>query len=314
MSPKLIALFSIVIASLLWSSAGVTAKLLLRDFSPFALAFWRFFVASICILPFFIHQQRHHFNKKLLFDVFPVTVFGALNVSFFFFGLKLTTANAGAIIYTSVPLIVALLSNKILGESLSKQKKIGLLIGFFGVLIILVLPLIEQGQFSTGDIRGNVLILTASITWSLYTLLSRKLTRNGSYTPLSITTISIVIGAMVFLLFHILFENTELLPSEALTPINTLLVIHYGFLLSVVTLLLYQWGIKHSSAATASLSNYIQPVFGIMLALLFLGETLTWWFVIGSLLVFVGVYYNSGREAISELNKYLKIVPKPSTG
>lgn len=306
MSPKIIALFSIIIASILWSSAGVVAKILLRDFSPFALAFWRFFVASACILPFFIYQQRKHFSNKLLIDVLPVALLGAINVSFFFFGLKLTTANAGAIIYTSVPLIVALLSNKLLNEPLARQKKIGLLIGFFGVLIILMLPLVERGEFSTGDIRGNMLILTASLTWSLYTIQSRKLTRNGAYTPLSITTVSIVIGMLVFLTFHLLFEKTPLLPTHAVTFTNIALIVHYGFLLSVVTLLLYQWGIKHSSAATASLSNYIQPVFGIVLAMVFLGETLTFWFVIGSALVFLGVYYNSGREAVLELKKYFQ--------
>lgn len=307
MSSHTIALISIVGASFFWASAGVVAKILLRSFTPFPLAFLRFLIASLVILPLFLKYKPPHL-RRLLKDTLPIALLSTANITLFYFGLTRTTNNAAAIIYSSVPLMTALLAKRTLGEHVTPKKIASILLGFVGVLTILILPLMEKGQRLSGDFWGNALIVVASVTWALYTIGSRYLVNQRHYSPLTVTTVSLVTSTVVFAIFtHIFF------PMNYLSPLfeghNFILMIHLGVVVTVATYLLFQWALKHASATTVSLNNYLQPVFSIALGILILGERITVGFVVGSLLVFGGVFLATGTQVfkqVSLLRRYLK--------
>jgi drug/metabolite transporter (DMT)-like permease len=83
----------------------------------------------------------------------------------------------------------------------------------------------------------------------------------------------------------------------ALSGINPYLLLYYGAAVTVVTFLLHQWAIQHSSATTASLTNYLQPVFAFIYNTIFIGETITVEFLLGSLLVLFGVFIATSDKA-----------------
>lgn len=309
MSEKSIALISIVLASLLWASAGVVAKILLMYFTPFPLAFLRFFFASLIILPFFLSALKKDKHRIVLKEILPIALLSSTNIMLFYFGLTFTTNNASAIIYASAPLITVFFAHHTLKEAASTKKAAGIVLGFVGVLTILLLPLIEKGAVESGDIRGNLLIVIASFTWAFYTIGSRHLINKKGYSPLIVTSISLFTSTLVFSLFTHLF-----FPMNYISPLfirnNLLLVLHLALTVTVATYLLYQWAIKHSSASTASLSNYLQPVFSILLGITILGEPITHGFVIGSTLVFLGVFLVTGshiKDQMIHLYKRFKL-------
>ena len=79
--------------------------------------------------------------------------------------------------------------------------------------------------------------------------------------------------------------------------LNVLLaVIYMGFCGTFLTFILYQYAIKQVSALTVSLSSYIQPITTAIVAIIFLGEKLTVYFVIGSIMVFLGIFLASTLE------------------
>src|SRR3990172_9314222 len=121
MSSRTIALIAIIVASLLWSTAGVTAKILLRVLEPFPLAFWRFTFAALIVIPLLMRQKQMKW-KNMIKDVFPVALFGTANIIFFYFGLQKTTANSAAIIYTAGPLMTAILAKFLIREELTSKK------------------------------------------------------------------------------------------------------------------------------------------------------------------------------------------------
>ena len=297
MSSATIALIALLGATFFWSTANVVGKILLQTFAPFTLAFLRFFLATIVILPFFLKQKPVSF-KKLIREVLPISLFSTGNIMLFYLGLTRTTANASAVIYTATPLIVAVLSKILLHERLNFKKTLGIGLGFVGALTIVLLPVLTTGEsFSSGDFGGNLLVLLAAFSWALYTIGSQRLAKR--YSPLTISTVSIVVSALVFLLLTWFFEQ---LPTSAqvFVPKQFGLLLHLAIL---ATYLLYQWAILHSSATTVSLSNYLQPVFAVFLGILILGEKLTWGFIIGSVLVFTGVFLTSGAQVLRELSK-----------
>ena len=233
----------------------------------------------------------------------PIALLSTTNVALFYFGLTRTTNNASATIYASVPLITAILAQHTLKEIVSGKKIAGIILGFIGVMTILVLPLFERGEAITGEIGGNLLIVIASFTWAFYTVGSRHLITNKGYSPLVITSISIFTSALVFAVFTLVF-----FPMDYISPLfvgnNLILILHLSLMVTVTTLLLYQWAIKHSSAATASLSNYLQPVFSILLGIVILSEPITGGFLIGSGGVFLGIFLATGTQLKQHLTKW----------
>lgn len=303
MSSQNKALIALLIASFFWATSGVVTKVLLKTFDPLSLGVIRLTIASIVILPFFLRSTKK-VTKKLILDILPVSIFSTANFVFFLFGINTTTANSTGIIYTATPLLTALLSRKLIGEHVSRQKITGILIGLLGVLTILFLPLLEKNHIIVGDIRGNLLIVCAMIMFSLYNIGSRHLTNTKQYDPLIITSISLFVSALVFHLLYVFLPHKSIFPA-ILVPTIFLCAVYFAVFVTVLTYILHQWAIKHSSATTGALTTYIQPVLGFVLNGFFLGEVITGGFMFGSILVFAGTLMATGTRMIDEVKKIL---------
>src|SRR3989344_1873463 len=311
MSSRLTTLIAIVSAALLWSTSGVVAKILLTTVNPIPLAFTRFLLASLVILPFFLYQKKRNriSFKQILTEVVPIALFGVGNIAFFYFGIAKTTANAASIIYTTQPLLSVIFSRYLIKEQITSKKLQGILIGFLGVLIIVLLPLLEKGEPFAGDLWGNILIIIATLCWTFYTIGSRYLISYKKYSPLSITTVSLITSTCIFFILTLIFPQPQYM-STFTKPLNLVLILHLAILVTVAAYLLFQWAIKHSSATTASFNNYLQPVFGFVLNSTFLGEQMTLGFFIGSVLVLTGVFLASGMAVLKELKNVRSLLVK----
>ena len=300
MSSRTKALIAILGASLLWSSAGV-AKIVVRTLDPFTAVFLRFLVASLVILPFFLREKRKkNFNwRKLL----PLSLLSGVNAALYYVGLQTSSANAATIIYAGTPLITALLAKRFIAEATYAKKFIGILVGLAGVLTIIILPTIETGQSVSGDLRGNLFYLLAVAVWSLYIIGSRKASAVFDHSPLTISSLSIFASCVLFGTITLFTWKPSYVQILSQTSI-WLIIIHLGVFVTVATLILYQWAIKLSSATTASLTTHLQPVFSIIFNILFLGEQLTSGFVLGSIVVFAGVFLATGERLLSEVKQW----------
>lgn len=302
MSPRTKALLAIVGASLLWSTAGIT-KIPLRVVDPFWLGFYRFLIASVIILPFFLKNKTH--SVRSLLSLVPLATLTTINVVLFYIGLSRTTANASSLIYSVIPLTVAILAYKMIGEQLTRKKLLGILIGFAGVALIVVLPAFEQGQRVSGDLGGNLIILLATLAWAIYTVGSRHAIATRRYSPVEITGVSLFTSLILFSMLA-LFRLDSYSFAALAQPGVALIILHLGVLLTVATFLLYQWGIQNSSATTASLKQYVEPVFSVLFNMIVLGEIITSGFLVGSALVLVGITLTSGTSILRELAAVVK--------
>lgn len=301
MSSKTKALVGIVVASLLWATAGLS-KILVRSFDPYTAAFIRFAIASIVLLPIFLKQHRpKSFNLRL---VIPIAILSTGNILFFYLGITTSTANASTIIYATTPLIVLILARFLIDERISRQKLAGIIVGLFGAVLIGILPSLEKGQRISGDITGNIFFGLAMVSWALYTIGSRHLIASKKITGFQLSSVSIFLSSMVFGIASFTHWKQSYL-SLLVTPTTMLLFLHLGILVTVATYLLYQWSIQHSSATTASLNLYIQPVFAVFFNMIFLGERITTGFIIGSIFVFIGIVITTGSTVLALVRKSL---------
>jgi drug/metabolite transporter (DMT)-like permease len=285
MSESLIAAIVIVVSAFFWSTAGTTTKLLFRFADPYPVAFLRFLIASVIILPFFLVRGIPP-RREIIKHILPVMVFPVLNILFFYLGLQRTTADASIIIYSTAPLFVAVFARLFLKEKYPVRKITGLIIGFLGVIIVIVLPLVNRSAVFIGDTLGNIITLFGVIAWAFYAVGSKKLSEK--YSPVTISAFSIFASCSVFLILTLLFPHRNLMPAVT-NPQFILLISYLAVFVTILTFMFYQWSIKHTTATIASFNNYAQPVFGVIVNGIFLAEKLTWAMAIGAVLTIGGV-------------------------
>lgn len=276
----------ILLAVFIGSGVAVATKIAIKDIPPFSFTFFRFLIASISILPFFL-KTKPKFHKDI-YKVILLSLYMTANATLFPLGVRLTTATIASTLYIFGPLFVAVLSYFLLSETFTVKKTVGIMTSFVGALIIILLPEIHKGSAFEGNISGNLLISVAVIATALYTVFSKRFQRE--YTPIQLTSIFIFTSGVVL----IPLAGTDLITHphwwNNLPTIAILATIFTGVLGTTIWYLLYQYAIKHGSPLIASMILYLQPAATFLLASLLLGEMLTIGFTIGAVLAFIGVY------------------------
>ena len=285
------AFVAIILSSILWSTAGISGKILLEVFDPFVAGFYRFAIASVIILPFVLFAKKQELSLKLLI----ISVLGAFNVPLFYLGLKTTTASSAQIIYAGCPLVTMLFANYLIKEKSSLSKIIGIFIGLFGVVLIILLPKWQANNLLVGDLTGNLFILLGMITWSLYTVFCRDYMRSGKSSPATITAIYFIISAVVcFILVILTGQNFNINSLISIKPFFAL--IYAAIIITLITYFLFQWAMQYISATTASLKNYLEPMMAIFLNVIILNEVISGGFIIGGLLIISGIFLTTSNK------------------
>lgn len=276
------ALIYAVLAAIFGGSVPVLSKYGLEVFPPFVMNSLRFFTATLVFLPFMVTHMKKLLHKKVLFASF-VALF---NPILFIIAINLTKASVAPLIYASVPLMVALYG-QYKGEKLSFRRWIGVIVGFSGVALTVLLPLLTSNNANAGNLLGNILIFVAAIVFFAYTQLSKEIQDKKIATPMEVTFAFVFITFIVTLPLG-LYDFAEKVDLSQISPLHLIAGIATGMIGTSLFYLVYQKALQLSSALSASLFVFIQPLATALLAYIVLGETITIPFVIGGILAIVG--------------------------
>jgi drug/metabolite transporter (DMT)-like permease len=292
-----LALVTIILAAFFGGAIPVLSKIALNEIPPISFVFFRFLIASIIILPFFLREIPKISVLKIVF----ISLFATVNVTLFAFGVRLTTADVGQMLYTTVPIIVIVLSYILLKEKTTLRRFLGVIIGFAGAIMIILLPILGRGTIFSGNLVGNLLIFTAVISFSIYSVLSKKLQEQCS--PICLT--SLFIFTTTVILFILLPFDAASHPNwwQSVSTSGILSTLYVGIFGTAVYYLLYQYSIKHGTPTIASITLYIQPIVTFLVAYVILGEQLTAFFIIGSILVFLSAWIITRKNSKNKSNK-----------
>lgn len=278
------ALSLILIAGFISGSMSALTKIALTGTSPVLFTVLRFSLAALTLVPIF-YFSKEKITFAGLKNAVLVSLLAAANVFLYIFGLSRTTASIAPMLYGATPLIAGIFSYFLLRERLEKQKLLGITIGFIGVVVIILLPLFESGNKFSGDLIGHLLVFGAVISFSLYTVLSKKLMKH--HTPLSLTLIfflvTLILGSVTL---PMQFTSSA---STAFSPAVLVSIAFVGIIGTGIYYLLYQKAIHKATPVLASMILYLQPIFSIVWAALLLSEKITAGFIIGSILTFIGI-------------------------
>ncbi len=255
---------------------------------PISLAFWRWTVCFLLLLPFTIKYLKKNFNqfKDELNKLFVLGFLGCGICGAFPFlaGQTTTVVNMG-IIYSSSPIFIIMISAIFFKEKLNNSQYLGILICLIGVILIIIkanINLLMSLKFTVGDLW----ILGASIGWALYTI---YLFHWKSKLPL-LQRFSLIsmFGAMSLLPFFIL-EEVFILQTNY--NFNFLFWVLFAALSpSIIAFLLFNFVNNKLGASITGSVLYLYTVYGAFYGFLFFDEKLEIYHLVGTLMVFVGIF------------------------
>ena len=255
---------------------------------PISLAFWRWAVVVLILLPFTYSLLINNFKiikkeyKKLFFlGAMGCGVCGAFP---FLAGETTTVTNMG-IIYTSSPIFIILISAIFFNEKINLIKIIGLvscLIGVFAIIIKGDLNLLLNLNFTIGDLW----MLAAAIGWALYSI---YLFYWKSELPLfQRFTLVAFFGAISLLPFYIIEEAVVQKTSFNLQFF--LWVVFAAISPGIIAFTLYTQAQKSLGASLTGFTLYVFTIYAAIYGFIFFDEKLETFHYIGTVLVFIGVY------------------------
>jgi drug/metabolite transporter (DMT)-like permease len=283
------AVIALIIANTIWGAASPIFKWSLANIGIFTLAFLRFFIAAYIILPF--TARNLHIRKEHILPVLFASITGiSVNIGFYFLALHYTASINVPIIGSSGPIILLIFSSIFLHEKPKSKVINGMLISLIGILIVIIAPTAQNGVDMS--IIGNLLLVVATIASVTQTVIAKKIAPFYDYK--TIVFWEFLIGSVTF--FPLMLNEVRLygfLPNLGLPGIIGIL---FGALLSSAAgYLLYHYALKYMTAGESGVFTYLDPITAIIIAVPLLHETISFAYVIGASLVFLGIYLAEGR-------------------
>jgi drug/metabolite transporter (DMT)-like permease len=274
------------LSCLMWASNFVLGRTLRDEVGPMMLTISRFVVASLfyaVVLGRSAVKERLHLRQLVLLIAMALT--GVLGFPLLLYrGLQLTTATDAVLINATGPLMTAILAAILLKERLFPRHVLGGLISFFGVALIISGGSFERLRHWHVNM-GDLYVLLAVMLWGLYSVISRWATR--SYSVFSVTAISTWMALPLFLGAAAAGWQPE--------PTNwswhlVLAVVYIGIFPSGAAFLSWNEGVRRVGPNRAMVFYNMLPVYGSILGVILLGESLGPEHFIGGGLILVGSF------------------------
>lgn len=274
----------ILIAILLWGIAGPVIKYTLGYFDTVTFLTIRFGLTSLILVPFWIWTERHkrHLFPDLTYkDWVILIIYGitatTIELGLLFLGFAHTSAIEATMIFSTAPIFIALAGIYFLKEHITKKERFGMFVAFAGTVIVVLGPV-------SGNLLGNLFVMLANIAKIVEVVLTKKLLRHN-FSPLFLTMFSFFVGFLSITPIYFLTNHRQLNWS-----INSISGLMYMVLFSgILAYWLFLKGQKTIEVSEANMFTYLQPLVTTPLAFLWLGESLTWNFLIGGAVVALGV-------------------------
>nr|WP_263326413.1 DMT family transporter [Neobacillus sp. Marseille-Q6967] len=284
----------LTLATATWGSAFIAGKIAVQSFDPATVAFLRFFVAAILLFPLMWMMEKNRKTPTLkdygLFAVLGLTGIALYNICFFI-ATKQAPVIKSSLFIASNPVLIVLLSGLFLKEKITKNNIIGMVIALSGAAFIItdghILSLLQFG-FEPIDF----VLLGAVVSWALYSVVGKVVLKK--YSAVESTTYAVAFGT-VFLLPFASYETSwqDILQANSSTWIA---IAHMSIFVTVVSFIMYYYGIKEVGAAKASIFINVMPLSAVLMATFFLHETFTLAHGIGAAFVLAGVYIGTNTN------------------
>jgi len=276
----------LMLPPLFWSGNFILGRFVAGEVPPVALAFWRWTLGALITLPFaWRHLRRdwpvfrRHWPMVLLLSALGIAAFNTL----VYIGLGSTTALNGVMMQSAMPVLIVLMSFFLFGDTITVVQMAGIAVSLTGALTLIAQgdPAVLAGlRFAVGDLW----IFAAVLAYAAYTALLRK---RPTVHGLSFVVVTFAIGALMLLPLYV-WEGMSGHPLR-LTPVSVGAIAYVSIFPSILAYLCFNRAAALIGPNRTGLSIHLMPVFGSLLAILFLGEQPHWYHAAGIALIAAGI-------------------------
>jgi drug/metabolite transporter (DMT)-like permease len=284
-SSHVTAVFQALFVTFLWSTSWVLIKIGLVDIPALTFAGLRYGLAFLCLLPFFFRSggvaEVQQLNRAGWLGLLGLgLIFYALTQGAQFVGLAYLPAVTVNVMLGFTSVMVALLGLALLGERPSPWQWLGMFVALAGGLLYFYPVQIPQAQ-----LVGFVAVTVGVLANAGSAVLGRSINRARRLRPLTITTVSMGVGATILLIAGISTQGLPALSWQSWAIIGWLAVVNTAFAFT-----LWNVSLRTLSAMESSIINNTMAVQIPILAVLFLGERLNGRQVIGLVVAIIGAF------------------------
>lgn len=302
MTPRTRAYIYLILVAAIWGSAAAVIKFTLKGLDPLSFLAYRFSISaliSFLMFAFFgirLKVVKKHIKAIILYGVLAIP----LALGTLFWGLKNASVLDLTLVGSISPLMVTAGGALFFHDHITKREKLGILIVLFGVFLNAFYPIIfndSQARFT-----GNILLFVYLLADTGSILIAKREVRH-KIKSITLTNIAFIIGAVVFIPITLLVHG---LGKTLSIIVNLPLQYHLGVLFmsifsGTLAYYLYIRAQKTIEVSEAVLFFYLQPLFSIPLAVFWLKESISLSFIIGAMIILLGLiiaeykkgYFNS---------------------
>ena len=266
--------------ALIWSSAFTSARIIVADAPPILSLSLRFLISGFIgiALARFLGQTwcltPGQWRATIVFGLCQNALYLGLN----FVAMQTVEASLASIIASTMPLAVGLAGWVIFRERLSALGVLGLCAGAGGVALIM------GARMQAGaDFYGIALCFIAVASLTVATLMVRGASSGGNL--LMIVGLQMLVGAGFLVIPGLMFDQPEVTWSVKLVLAFSYTVLMPG----LVATFIWFWLVQRIGAVKAATFHFLNPFFGVMIAAVLLGETLSVWDIVGVVIIMVGI-------------------------
>jgi drug/metabolite transporter (DMT)-like permease len=270
--------------SLAWGSSFLWIKIGLQELGPITLVALRLLFGILGLLVVVAYNRPKFPDNRRLWGALAILgiIQTALPFLLITWGQQFIDSAVAAILNSTVPLFTMLLAHWYLQDDrLTLQRVIALLIGFFGVVVLLVRDLDGGTQSS---LLGQAAVLVAAICYAFSAVFARRNAKGVS--PIVQAFVPLLVADALMWALVPLFESPLVLPS---LPISWLAILWLGLIGSCIAYLLYYYLLHAIGPTRTTMVTYTFPVVGVALGVIFLNETLDINLLLGAVLVVTSI-------------------------
>ncbi|SET07023.1 Permease of the drug/metabolite transporter (DMT) superfamily [Oceanobacillus limi] len=289
---KLLNWLLILIITLIWGIAWVYMKASLAYMGPFTFSAFRFGTGAIALLLIVIFMKMQLPPKEKWGHI---VVVGILQTTIVFllvmYGLRFVDAGKSSIILYTMPIWSSFLAVKFLGEKITRNKLVGLLVGMLGLLLIIGWDFFQAQNVDM--IIGEAFIVIAAISWGASNVYYRL--KLDGLPKLQVSAFQMLFGTIGIIAAAVIMEWGDPVQLQAE---SIFYILFTGVLASALCFTVWFVLLSKIDMVTATLSTLLVPVFGMFFSWIILDEAITWSIIYGSILIFMGIAITqvSGRK------------------
>lgn len=288
---------SAFITILIWGTTFISTKVLLVDFQPVEILFFRFLIGFVALLLVFPHPLKVSNKKQEL----TFALAGLCGVCLYYLleniALTYTMASNVGVIISIAPFFTGILSHLFIKgeEKLQSNFFAGFGIAMVGICLI---------SFNGSELKlnpiGDLLAILAAFIWACYSILTKKISNYGYNTVQ--TTRRIFSYGILFMLPTLFFFDFKFDFMRFTNPMYLFNIIFLGFGASALCFVTWNFSVKVLGAVKTSVYIYIVPVITVVTSVIILHEKITLLALAGTIFTLIGLFISESKWNLKKEN------------